>query len=837
MIKLSNVTKIYCTKKNTTTIALKDINLQFPNKGMVFVCGKSGSGKSTLLNIIGGLDYVSQGSIEVDNQVMNVFTSKEYDSYRNTYVGFIFQEFNLVDEYTVRGNIEMALKLQDKKVTEDILVDALSKVGMDEYLDRYTNELSGGQKQRIAIARAIIKQNNVILADEPTGALDVDNGKVVFELLKDLSKTKLVIVVTHDKDAAKAYGDRIIELEDGLIISDSCANDCSSEGEKYKTTKTKLPFLYALNMGWKSLKYKKIRLFISCLLLCVSLTLMGIASLLSNVDTKSIVTNSVIEDNASIIGFRKNYNDKAANYRHYNYITDSDLAEIDKEIKFLEYDIPVNGYICQADNSIYDKATFHSIIEINNKNDLKDFGYELFENSKEITNWDEVYITDFLAEALLKTEEYRKLEKSTDLIGERVACNFVSLKIVGVVDTGYVICENSRIEEYNRKGILGELSEELNSLYGIIFARSRAIESFYNAKFFGMGKTSNILAKNTDISENLFAGRMSVVLYPYDNQYIRSMDCNEENSDYVMIFGKSKDLGEDEIIVSPQVYIALTNTEEQQLTMKKIEDLDENLLNVKVRFNFTGNYNTDIYNVQKEKEYTIVGIIINAKYKTMDDVTGDVMPINTSLLNVADTGMIVSEKIWNRLLQTEIGIISKFYIQAPSKSEDIKQMIDSLNTLGYRHEYKAVSNLLYGVEEYTDVISVVFMYFSIVMFIFVILLLSNYINISIAHRKKEIGILRSIGARSIDISKIFLLEGIIIAAISALMSIVCEAIVSSYLNEMISKAVNISIEFIHVYAHDILLIFGIAILISILSTFISIRKISKQKPVDIIRCL
>ena len=220
MLEALHLTKIYKTKGGADVKALDDVSIQFPEKGMVFLLGKSGSGKSTLLNVCGGLDAPTSGEIIVKGRSSQRFTQSDFDSYRNTYVGFIFQEYNILHEFTVEDNIALALELQGKPKDKKVIAKLLEQVDLIGYAKRKPNTLSGGQKQRIAIARALVKSPEIIMADEPTGALDSATGKQVFDTLKKLSKEKLVIVVSHDRDFAEMYGDRIIELKDGKVISD-----------------------------------------------------------------------------------------------------------------------------------------------------------------------------------------------------------------------------------------------------------------------------------------------------------------------------------------------------------------------------------------------------------------------------------------------------------------------------------------------------------------------------------------------------------------------------------------------------------------------------------------
>ncbi len=220
MLETRNLVKIYKPKKGVPVTALNNVSLRFPEKGMVFLLGKSGSGKSTLLNVLGGLDRYNSGEILIKGQSSRTFRQQHFDSYRNTYVGFIFQEYNILDEFSVGTNIALALQLQGKKPTTEQINDILRQVDLEGYGNRNPNELSGGQKQRVAIARALVKSPEIIMADEPTGALDSATGRQILTTLKKLSKDKLVIVVSHDREFAEQYGDRIVELADGQVIRD-----------------------------------------------------------------------------------------------------------------------------------------------------------------------------------------------------------------------------------------------------------------------------------------------------------------------------------------------------------------------------------------------------------------------------------------------------------------------------------------------------------------------------------------------------------------------------------------------------------------------------------------
>ena len=227
MIELVNLCKTYKTKNRKKTHALKNISLVFPDNGLIFITGKSGSGKSTLLNLIGGLDDITSGDVIINGNNLSKFKVDDFANYRSTYVGFIFQDYHILDEFTVKENIELSSDIANKSCDVE---KWLKFVDLDGYEERYPTELSGGQQQRVAIARALAKDSKIILADEPTGNLDVKTTKQILDILKEISKTRLVLIVSHNLDDAATYADRIISLDHGSIVHDlSRADGYSNE--------------------------------------------------------------------------------------------------------------------------------------------------------------------------------------------------------------------------------------------------------------------------------------------------------------------------------------------------------------------------------------------------------------------------------------------------------------------------------------------------------------------------------------------------------------------------------------------------------------------------------
>lgn len=368
MLETRELCKTYKPKKGQPVMAVDHVSLRFPEKGMVFLLGKSGSGKSTMLNLLGGLDQYDDGEIIIKGISSKDFTQQRFDSYRNTYVGFIFQEYNVLEEFTVGANIALALELQGKTATDEAINAILQEVDLAGYGNRKPNELSGGQKQRVAIARALVKNPEIIMADEPTGALDSNTGRQVLDTLKRLSKDKLVIVVSHDREYAEQYADRIIELADGKVIRDVEVADettveadqqlvfrsntieipadyhlteedririneyidqlkagatltlggfvrkfretdtsCipAQDGSKFNLIKSKLPMKSAFKIGCSSLKHKRFRLVMTILLSVAAFSMFALVDTFSSYNHIRACTDSLIDSNIDYISMCK----------------------------------------------------------------------------------------------------------------------------------------------------------------------------------------------------------------------------------------------------------------------------------------------------------------------------------------------------------------------------------------------------------------------------------------------------------------------------------------------------------------------------------------------------
>ena len=291
MLKLENITKIYKTG-DFKQLALDDISISFRDNEFVSILGQSGGGKTTLLNIIGGLDQYSSGDLLINGKSSTNFTDSDWDYYRNISVGFVFQSYNLISHQSILSNVELALTLSgvDKKQRKERATKALEKVGLIDHIHKKPSELSGGQMQRVAIARALVNNPDIVLADEPTGALDTETSAEIMALLKEVAKDRLVIMVTHNPELAEDYSTRIVKIKDGRIIADSNPYSADTENSNFTRKKIRLSLPTALNLSLNNLLTKKARTILTAF--AGSIGIIGIALILSI----STGANDFIED-------------------------------------------------------------------------------------------------------------------------------------------------------------------------------------------------------------------------------------------------------------------------------------------------------------------------------------------------------------------------------------------------------------------------------------------------------------------------------------------------------------------------------------------------------------
>ncbi len=466
-MKIKNVTKRYKNK-----IALDNVNIDIDTLGLTFILGESGSGKTTLLNLIGGIDKVNEGSILFDDIDIVKLSDKELDEYRNKNIGFIFQEYNLIDELSVSENLSLILKMRGIKEKDKILNKYFNLVDLDydEFKNKKVYECSGGERQRIVIIRALLKSPKIILCDEPTGALDSKTSKLILDILKDISRTKQVIIVSHDKDLANEYADRIISLEDGKIIKDEIINEQNKSDNKLIFKKTKLPLKHMLKIGLNNYKKHPIRIGFIMLFLTLSMALFMITLNFIFLNQKEMKYDYINNNEFEIVKIDK---------RNYELNQNSSIFEGDIESLFiddyLEKDEPIliddydflNNMIDGVGILYQDTLTAPFVDEYNSIYDLEGlkstvlpilpssggYAYADYEEIVDIVsivgtypkNDDEIMISkDYFQTFKMfgykdsETKEEIKINDYDDLIGKKIILHFEDefkwKKIVGIYD-------------------------------------------------------------------------------------------------------------------------------------------------------------------------------------------------------------------------------------------------------------------------------------------------------------------------------------------------------------------------------------------------------------------
>ena len=831
MIRIENLSKTYKSKKGASTLALDNINLKFGAKGMVFIVGKSGSGKSTLLNLLGGLDLVTSGKILVNDKDISTFSSKEYDSYRNTYIGFVFQEFNILEEYNVYENISLALELQNIKPNKNDLDKLLDKLGISKLGNRKVNELSGGEKQRVAIARALIKNPEIILADEPTGNLDKNSSAQIFGLLKEISKEKLVIVVSHDIESAKTYADRIVEIEDGKIKNDL---DTLTEGEmkSFKLKKSKLPNLFALKMSLANFRYKPFKLIMTIILTTFSLIFMGITINFYMFDKNLFITNTMRDNNNYV------YDVKNTKFFYSFGMLDSmDLKLTLDDLKNIE---PITKSKVSAIYYLYD----------NNKLLEFEFGPNEIENTNNFY-WPigSPYFVDVKDTRLLNNIIGSIPVNSNEIVVHKYFADYaIKFGIKLVDDTLYfpkdyndLLNSRKEIRLGNNSVIITGIIDDNDTLYKEAKEtgqfKSRSLEQYFRENYrekgeyvYGIGLIDNIILNEDKLSvldsttlttrvglNEIYVSRM----VPFKVLDSEISVINENGNSSV------SNIKKEEVLISldslKEVYGELNGTFDNNLLefIKNNADLTYDEALVKFVSDYLkehSNLTLTLHNYAEEKQYSVrvKGITLdNTNYVSYDYV-------NDSNIKTKE---IISARVYDDNINNLKSTFNKLIFRRSIDLDDVGTFytftLDHLDDLG------SIISIYKYLSKYILIVSLVFVLFNILLF-------SNFIAVTISYSKKQIGILRALGAKAKDVTKIFSFEALIIGLISWVLSIIGFIVICNLLNNSIFGSLYYTLNGIvkNPFIPIIMLVY--TVLISLLITLISTSKVTKIKPIDAI---
>ena len=915
MLKVLNLVKTYKSKNADTVYALNDVSIEFPETGLVFLLGKSGSGKSTLLNAIGGLDTFDSGEIIIKGKSSKKFSQSDFDSYRNTFIGFIFQEYNILENFTVAKNLALALELQGKKARKEEVNALLEQVDMQAYANRKPNQLSGGQKQRVAIARALIKNPEIIMADEPTGALDSATGKQVMDTLKKLSATKLVIIVSHDREFAEIYGDRIIELKDGKILHDITkkeieakqsesgikmigddliyikkgqqisgadilhltslikkgttdndlfisfdkdANQKLKEGAKIndsgnketfvdtqpqdikskqyngndlKLIRSHLKFSDSFKMGASSLKTKVGKLIFTLLLSFFAFTVFGLVDTFSTWNRANSVYEGIKYDSQKIVLLKKQQKEEGSTYPRDMNFNSIDISELKQ--KFPDYTFKPaagNGYFYGSNMAVVGKELTSQV------NDIWQFGATKYVNftSADLrasglkiegrlpANDTEIAITRHLFNVLKKTlkdttlTSYSGLKLTINYFYDDTRTNLVKFDVVGIVEDN---SDFSEFENYDDNEIREnyKISNAINiaitsGISNWVFVSSANVERLNDAN---NSTRVYMSATDGDYRQNVYGDDVTTAFNAWADETVATSSYNNTyetlKTSYIEYFKG----GTDKIIGADGKFVTIANNEvlvSKYVLNGKVSDyetkIDEGTLYVKLY--------SDSYGGSELSTYKVVGIL---KDSASSNIMGGQLFVDNYKVYAS---MINYRSIFTILKGTD-------------KDADLIKYCETFTSDSTR--FAVVNKATDVFDTFEDIISNasrIFLYIAIAFAVFASLLLMNFISTSISYKKREIGVLRALGARGSDIFGIFFNESTIIAFINFFLASVATFVGSMIINRVIIKAIGVSVVLLSFGIRQILLLLAICWGSAFLSSLIPSIKISKKRPIDAI---
>lgn len=767
MLELRNISKSYKTG-NFKQIALKDINLKFRKSEFVCILGQSGSGKTTLLNILSGLDRYDKGDLIINNKSTREFKSADWDAYRNNCIGFIFQSYNLIHHISVLDNVELGLTLSGvaKKERRKRALNMLDKVGLKKHINKKPNQLSGGQMQRVAIARAIVNNPDVILADEPTGALDTKTSKEIMNLIKEIAKDKLVIMVTHNPELAKEYATRIIELSDGKIIKDSNPIiEQESDNKKYEIKKTAMSFLTALSLSLNNIKTKKGRTILTSFACSIGIIGISLVLALSNGFDKQI---DIFEaDTLSSLPIMINSNVMEIDEEDIKNRREEVLNSSEEKEKIIPYDVKENMNVHQ---NIINSEYLEYLNKIDPSNILgitymHSTGLNLVmekENDIKILNTDDLNMQT--TPKYLGEQENYYLEQNYEL----VAGSFPK----EMTDIVLLLDSNNRIDTTVLESLSLPTDHELS--YDEVL--DIELKVIMNNDFYR--KYGNIYSINSDTSA-MFDSEDAITLR------ITGIIRNQNDNKLTQI--------QEMMGINGVGGIFYTN------------ELIEKVISI--------NSNSEIVEAQRNSNLNVL---------TGETISDSKVKENL-LLYLGSEDKPISILIYPSNFNNKDKILN--YLDQYNKDKDIS------NQIIYTDMASSIVDMSSNI---MDAITYVLIAFSAVNLIVSGIMIAIITNISVLERTKEIGILRSLGARKKDITRVFNAETIIIGLSSGLLGIIIARLLIFPINIILENITNLE-QVARMSIYHVILMVGISIIVTLVGGLIPAVRASHKDPVEALR--
>ena len=866
MLQLKNITKNYLSGDNEVK-ALKGIDLEFRESEFVSILGQSGCGKTTLLNIIGGLDRYTTGDLIINGKSTKEFKDKDWDTYRNHSVGFVFQSYNLIPHQTVLSNVELALTISgvSKEERRKRAIEALVKVGLGDQINKKPNQMSGGQMQRVAIARALVNDPDILLADEPTGALDSATSVQVMEILKEISKDRLIIMVTHNPDLAEKYSSRIIKLLDGKVTDDSNPYTASKRDldrartKKEKSGKASMKFTTAVRLSMNNLMTKKGRTFLTSF--AGSIGIIGIALILSlshgmqsyinrvEEDTLSSYPITIQESTIDMSSMMESMMGEGENVEHedgkiYSRAIVNDILEtvstkiqtnnLEKFKTFIESDesdiknyINAVQYSYNLDLNIYKQDQNGNIQQVNpsivfDKLGFGDMMQSRQETSSMISGGTTMTQTDVWTELL---DNQKLLESQYDVLAGKWPSKYN--EVVLIVD------ENNEISDYTLYSLgikdVNELSDAMDKIKnGEEIKSSEEIESYsyediLNYKF-------KVLL-NTDYykkSGNTWQDMSD------DTEYMKELVKNAEEISIVGIIKPNK-----ETVASSGSGLIGYNKELKEYVINKINEAEivkEQKENPDINV-FTGiafPENTDatfdysqLSDEQKMYMATLSQEELAELMKTYSANASATYESNLEKLGVVDLNNPSTINIYPKDFESKdmISNIITDYNNKQTEEGKEENVINYTDMVGIM--MKSVSTII-------DVISYVLIAFVGISLVVSSIMIGIITYISVLERTKEIGILRSIGASKKDVSRVFNAETLIVGLVAGLLGIGVTVLLDIPINIIIKSLVGISGIAKLPWVGGVILV-AISVILTMIAGLIPAKFAAKRDPVEALR--
>ena len=850
MLELKNIKKTYKTVSGDVH-ALKGINLKFRKSEFVSILGESGCGKTTLLNIIGGLDRYTSGDLIINGKSTKKFTDRDWDSYRNYSVGFIFQSYNLIGHQNILSNVELALTISgvSKKERRQRAIEALKEVGLKDKIYYKPSELSGGQMQRVAIARALVNNPDIILADEPTGALDSKTSVDIMNLLKKVSKDKLVIMVTHNDKLAENYSDRIINILDGKIINDSNQLKKEETYKDFKYGKTVMHFKTALSLSFNNLLTKKGRTILTAF--AGSIGIIGIALILSISSGVQGYIDKIEEDTVSNypVVIEKSSLDLGSLMKTMME-EDNTKKEKDKiySKKVMDQMINVMSAKSKTNNLEKFKKYLENNKQIKNNANAIMYGYNLdinlYKDGEEVykVNPSDVMETIGMGDMLKARSTAQNMFGSSMSMGSNTNIFTKMIDNKKLINTQYDILEGKLPEKYNEVVLITTKENELSDyvLYNLgILDKNELKENMKKAE---NGEKKETKTKNYSYKD--FIGLEYKILLNSDyykkekNIYVNAID----NENYIK--EKLKDAEKIKIvgIIKPKENVTTTDDTGSVGYIKELEEYVISKTNESEIVKYQKeNPNLNIFtgtDFPKEgEEFDINNLSNEQKYALSQMSPSEITSMMEAYKESKDASLESNlEKLGSVDLEKPSTI--SIYPKDFTSKENINDIIDNYNKK-QKEENKItysdiVGIMMSSVSQIVNTISYVLIAFVAVSLIVSSIMIGIITYISVLERTKEIGILRSIGVSKKDITRIFSAETLIIGLISGLIGVGITVLLTFPINHLIYKATGVVVKtYLPLPAAIILIV--ISIILTRIGGRIPSKMASKQDPVIALR--